>query len=253
VPARGYWVRASSAGTLRVGEGVPAGRRSPELAAGRAAETGEAEGALVLIVEDAAGHRAALRLLDAATAEADAVLPPVPPSDLFDARLLADGEGRRAVPAAAADLVLQGVTFPVALRVEGLVDGSTLAVSDALGRPLGVVGAGGSLALASGARFRLALSGEAAESLPLALALGPVAPNPTRGSATLAFSLPEAGPVRLAVYDVLGREVVRLADGEVPAGEHRASLPEGALAPGVYVVRLEAGGEVLARAFTVAR
>ncbi len=86
-------------------------------------------------------------------------------------------------------------------------------------------------------------SGEAAasrgdETLPSEVALAGAYPNPFSRSATVGFALPEAGRVRLAVYDVLGREVVRLVDGEVEAGRHEALLDGASLPAGVYLVRL---------------
>lgn len=56
------------------------------------------------------------------------------------------------------------------------------------------------------------------------------------------FTVPETGHVRLSAYDVLGREVAVLVNGERPAGAHEGRLEAGALAAGVYVVRLVAGG-----------
>ncbi len=85
------------------------------------------------------------------------------------------------------------------------------------------------------------------------VALAPVAPNPTAGPARVRFAVPESGPVRLAVYDVRGREVAALVDRVVEAGRHEAPLDAGRLAPGVYVVRLEAAGTVLTRRATVVR
>jgi hypothetical protein len=67
-------------------------------------------------------------------------------------------------------------------------------------------------------------------------------PNPFSASTTIRFDLPEASHVRLAVYDVLGREVLRVLDTALPAGEHRAEIDGTGLAPGVYVYRLEAAG-----------
>jgi flagellar hook assembly protein FlgD len=76
----------------------------------------------------------------------------------------------------------------------------------------------------------------------------PPAPNPTRGAAELAFTLPGSGvrPVRLRLYDVHGRLVRVLIEGPLPAGSHR--LPwDGRdqvgrrVASGVYFLRLETG------------
>ena len=77
--------------------------------------------------------------------------------------------------------------------------------------------------------------------------------NPIRGGARVAFSVPEAGAARVALYDVLGREVAVLADGPVAAGAQTARLDAAALAPGVYVLRLEAADRALARTVTVVR
>jgi CSLREA domain-containing protein len=81
----------------------------------------------------------------------------------------------------------------------------------------------------------------ASQALPEAVALGRPYPNPTARAATLPFALPAAGPVRLVVYDVLGREVAVLVDGVVEAGRHEVVLDARALPSGLYFVRLEAG------------
>jgi hypothetical protein len=78
-------------------------------------------------------------------------------------------------------------------------------------------------------------------------------PNPTAGRAQVQFSVETAGPVRLAVYDVLGREVLVVADGARGAGPHRLALDIRAQPPGIYVVRLETAGETRMRYMTVAR
>jgi len=88
---------------------------------------------------------------------------------------------------------------------------------------------------------------------PLVTGLGLVAPNPTSGAASLTWSLAEAGPARVAVIDLLGREVAVLADGSFEAGSHRAEIAAGRLAAGVYVVRLQAGAVAEAARFTVVR
>jgi hypothetical protein len=71
-------------------------------------------------------------------------------------------------------------------------------------------------------------------------------PNPFNPSTVLRFRTTGAHggtPLRLSVYDLLGREVAVLVDGMMPAGAHRAVFDASGLASGVYVVRLEAGGE----------
>lgn len=88
--------------------------------------------------------------------------------------------------------------------------------------------------------------------LPTAAAGVPVAdvellqnnPNPFNPSTTISYLLPETDNVRLAVYDVRGREVTVLADGSRPAGRHDVhwdgrNRAGGAVSTGVYYYRLE--------------
>ena len=96
-----------------------------------------------------------------------------------------------------------------------------------------------------------------AVSAPVALALSPPRPNPSRGAVVVPFEVPRAGRVRLSAFDVLGREVAVLADGGVEPGAHEGRLAPGTLAAGVYVVRLvtegPGGAEARVQRFTVVR
>ncbi len=81
---------------------------------------------------------------------------------------------------------------------------------------------------------------------PRATALAPAQPAPFRAHTTLAFTLAEAGDARLEAYDVRGARVRTLAAGRFAAGRHEVRWDgEGEhgrhLAPGVYLVRLQAG------------
>lgn len=80
--------------------------------------------------------------------------------------------------------------------------------------------------------------------LPSAATLHAPYPNPARGMSTLAFDLPEPQRVRLAAYDVLGREVAVLVDDQRPAGRHETVLDGRALTSGLYLIRFAAGDVV---------
>ena len=75
-------------------------------------------------------------------------------------------------------------------------------------------------------------------------------PNPTSGSLTLEYRLPEAAGVRVEMVDALGR-VVRTLDGSPGFG--RVEVPTEGLGAGVYVVRLTSGGVRQSRTITVLR
>ncbi len=85
-------------------------------------------------------------------------------------------------------------------------------------------------------------------TVPTETALRAPYPNPASGRATVAYELAEAGPVRVAVYDALGREVTVVADGPRRRAGTHVALDASRLPAGVYVVRMTAGAFVGHRA-----
>lgn len=111
---------------------------------------------------------------------------------------------------------------------------------------------------ASGARFLVVVGpGEVdlgASSTRDAVRLDGAFPNPFGTSTALRYVLPEAALVRLAAYDVLGREVAVLVEAEQSAGTHTAAWSPRGLAAGTYVVRLRVqtdNGPVVERSLRV--
>ena len=83
-------------------------------------------------------------------------------------------------------------------------------------------------------------------------------PNPFNPRTTIRFSLAQSGPVELAVFDVGGRRVRTLTNGELEAGPH-AVVWDGSddaghpLASGIYWTQLRAGGRTFSKKATVLR
>jgi photosystem II stability/assembly factor-like uncharacterized protein len=96
---------------------------------------------------------------------------------------------------------------------------------------------------------------EPAEGMPELYRLDQNYPNPFNPSTTIMFHLPEAGRVTVTLFDLLGREVRVLADGEYGAGAHRVEMDGSGLASGTYVYRLVVqsgnGAETFRRARTL--
>lgn len=63
-------------------------------------------------------------------------------------------------------------------------------------------------------------------------------PNPFNPSTTLTFSLNQPDNIHLVVYDITGRQVVFLWEGQVLSGAHRVTLDGSALASGIYFAQL---------------
>jgi uncharacterized protein (DUF362 family) len=64
-------------------------------------------------------------------------------------------------------------------------------------------------------------------------------PNPFNPSTMIVFYLPRNEFMTLKVYDITGRMIETIIEGEVPAGEHRLQWTAEGLASGVYLCRME--------------
>ncbi|NNE34010.1 MAG: T9SS type A sorting domain-containing protein [Rhodothermales bacterium] len=94
---------------------------------------------------------------------------------------------------------------------------------------------------------------EVLSDLPNIYALRQNYPNPFKAVSTIEFDLPEAAPVRLRVFDMLGREVAVLLDDEKPAGRFKITWDANGLASGSYFYRIESRNFVSTRSLTILR
>lgn len=89
---------------------------------------------------------------------------------------------------------------------------------------------------------------------PIVPALTSAHPNPFAASTSFALTVPESGPARVEVFDVLGRRVAVLHDGPLTAGpEHRFTFHAANLPSGLYVVRASGEGFTQTRRVTLNR
>lgn len=66
-------------------------------------------------------------------------------------------------------------------------------------------------------------------------------PNPFNATTTIKFVLPDAGQVRIDIYDLLGRRVKTLMDEEMQAGNYQVVWDASNYSSGVYFYRIETG------------
>ncbi len=78
-----------------------------------------------------------------------------------------------------------------------------------------------------------------------------VYPNPVQGVCHLDYQLANTAQVDIAVYDMQGRQVSTIYQGQQAAGAHQLSWDGSSLNPGVYIVRLQVGKYVVNRKITV--
>lgn len=77
--------------------------------------------------------------------------------------------------------------------------------------------------------------------IPANFKLGQNYPNPFNPETTIAFTLSQAGSVRLSIFNLLGQQIDLLVDEPLSAGEHRYSWSASALPSGAYFYKLSTG------------
>ena len=110
---------------------------------------------------------------------------------------------------------------------------------------------GGEQSATAGTESAVVAATAEAEAAPGEPVLTGVRPNPFNPVTVVQFSLPEASQARIAVYDMLGREVVLLTDARMDAGAHEVHFDASALPSGVYLVRMVAGAHVSTERITL--
>lgn len=90
--------------------------------------------------------------------------------------------------------------------------------------------------------------GREGSSVPHPLMMHPGRPNPFSGSVSISYAVPSTGPVRLAIYDVAGRQIRTIYDGVPEPGKYMATWDgrndaEQQMSPGIYVSVLEFSGQ----------
>jgi len=90
-------------------------------------------------------------------------------------------------------------------------------------------------------------------AIPKAFALLSNYPNPFNPTTTLTFTLDQPGTVQLAVYDLLGRQVALLTNGQLQAGTYRVGWDGSPLASGSYIARLTTPAGITTRLMTLVK
>ena len=103
-------------------------------------------------------------------------------------------------------------------------------------------------------RFRtVQVTGVEEQELPASYALSQNFPNPFNPETNVRFTLPRESRVRIAVFDILGREQTVLVDSDLPAGVYTIHWDASGVASGMYILRMQAGDYVETRRMLLLR
>jgi hypothetical protein len=245
-PMRAYWVNVSDSGSIILA--AVASSAAPKTAVSPAV-TAEAASAGVIIVTDAAGGRQRL-LLGKGKISAPSLyaLPPPGPAGAFDARF---GSGTMFETYAGGEspeefvLRISSASYPVTVSWE-MPPSSAERISIAGLATGGAVPmrGGGSMTLTNPAVNSLRIIVDGNSTLPETYSLLQSYPNPFNPTATIRYELPEPALVTITIYDVLGRRVEALVDGQSrEAGRFEAVFNGAGRASGVYFYKITAQGQ----------
>ena len=70
-------------------------------------------------------------------------------------------------------------------------------------------------------------------------------PNPFNPTTSIAYTVPQSGNVKLAVYNLIGEQVALLVNGFVTSGSHKATFNAKSLPSGVYFYKLQTGNSIM--------
>ncbi len=238
---KGYWILATGAGYLYKATGD-----NPVIAS----EGEQFEKFAELSFATADGKTSSLYIANAGNQMTGMYsLPPVPPSGVFDARFSSD----RFVETAGHNhsILLSGnngetkLTFSnlngMAFRITDGINGEILDEDVLDGKEIRIPANLGSLILKS------------KTIAPVTFGLEQNYPNPFNPATNIKYMVPVDGAVKIAVYDVLGRELKALVNGYHSSGEYEIVLNAGDLSSGVYFYRMTAGNFEAIRKFVVSK
>ena len=110
-----------------------------------------------------------------------------------------------------------------------------------------MVGDGGIILGSEGPDIPVVVESSEPGNIPTSVALRQNYPNPFNPETTIEFQIERSGPVHLAVYDLLGRQVATLVDERKPPGVYRVRWSASLFPSGMYIIRLHQDGLILSR------
>jgi hypothetical protein len=241
---KGYWVKASQAGTLNL-QSASANVEGEGIASASSAEVGK----IAIQIEDNGGRKGILYLAEGARGDE---LPPVPPSGIFDVRF-SNNATTETIGLDTHEILLNSAEYPITMTALG-IEGKEMWIEDGLGGSIVNERLQDGRAIVIQHKLAmLVLSERKQQELPLKYELYQNHPNPFNPSTIIQYALPMAGPVRLTVYNLLGEIVTNLVIGEQEAGQHQVTFNASGLASGIYFYRLDAGTFIFARKLVVVK
>jgi hypothetical protein len=238
VPGKAYWVRSNGAGKFVFANPLANPARTQSSGAG------VLEGLNTLTVSSTRGSQKLYFGMDAnKDVPADMyAMPPAPPVGAFDARFeTADGgsmvQTRNGQSASEFTVKVQSDAYPLVLSW----DVNDRVYEATAGSWKQVLRGTGTSRIANNEVEKIVLRLVSAGELPRQFELSQNYPNPFNPSTVIRYDIPTNAIVKISIYDMLGREVATLVNGNQMAGHYNVTFNAKNLPSGVYLYSLHAG------------
>src|SRR6056297_11544 len=256
-PGRGYWVQADATGTITISSDVTASATKRV-----AKQLAEPEGFASFRISTNERDTPKFYLGGSLNEDGDLnplsfSMPPLPPGDAFDvrfdndSRLVNGNSGTLLVRSAGDSLTIShtnqtndelefSFTREGSVEVENyeIIPDQSLTISSEGISEINV-------------QVGMASSVDDNVEKPNRIELSQNFPNPFNPSTVISYTLPEAGSVSLEVFDMTGRRIAVLAQGNQAAGAYTYDFVASSLSSGVFMYRLQSAGTVLTRKMTL--
>ena len=228
-PGYGYWMKLTAPGQIIIPETLAKGTEPVNYFPD---DWGK------IMITDATGIN---YILYAVNGEVDLnryELPPATMSGMVDIRY-SSGRIAENLNATVKTIEMNGVTYPLIIRVANL----DLKLQDPSGKEINIeLKPGEKITIINNSINKLNVLSSKVVVAPIVYTLQQNYPNPFNPSTKISFALPEAGNVKLSIYNILGQEIRRLVDEYTNSGNYTINFDASELNSGMYVYKLEVNG-----------
>jgi len=222
-PGYGYWINLTDAGQIIIPETMAKREKSVEWFP---------QDWPKILLTDNQGRNYTLYCVQDNADLSQYELPPAPPEGMFDVRFETNKIAEK-LGTEIKKIHLSGVAYPLTIRTEGI----DIRFTDDMGKVLkSNLKSGEELTINNATIKKIGVS---SAELPKEYSLDQNYPNPFNPTTTIQFATPKDAQLKINIYNILGENVLTIAEGTYEAGYHKVTFNASSLPSGIYIYSLE--------------